>query len=102
MWGGIWDIIGVLKVIGLSVLSSELMKLLIHIDNIGRGSTVFSKVSLTPTFVTITLKLTVLIISRVELIDSGPMGFSPCVLIPLMISFMHIILAIGSRLSCLV
>ena len=51
---------------------------------------------------TTTLKLTGLIVSRFELIDPGPMGFSPCVFIPLMISFMHITLAIGSRLSCLV
>ena len=102
MWGETWGRIGVLKVISLTGLSSELLKLLIHIDNIGRSSTVFSKVSLTPTFVTITLKLAGLIVSRFELIDPGLMGFSHCVFIPLMISFMHITLAIGSRISCLV
>jgi hypothetical protein len=90
----------VLKVISLTCLGSRLLEFLIHADNIGRGSTSFGKVSLTSTLVTITLKLSRLKVPRPKLVDSGPRGSFPCRFISLVISLMHIALAIGSRLSC--
>lgn len=89
VWGGI----GILKVVSLTglCLGSKLLDFPIHVDSIWRGSTILSKMTLTPTLVTVTLKLSRSKVTRFELVDSGPRLISPCTVTSL---------ATGSHLSC--